>query len=287
MPKSMTAFARITEQCDWGNASWEIRSVNHRYLETHFRMPDTLRELEMPLRELTRKHLQRGKVDISLQLQISSGNDGLDLNTALTEKVIQASEQITAKMHNPAPTSPFEVLRWPGVLQEPEVDQEKLKADLLDMFENTLGQLNQCRQKKKKKLQTIIEQRLNAIEGQVATVRQLLPELLTAQKQKLQDRLAEVSANLDNDRLEQEMVILAQKSDVDEELDRLDTHVCEIRRVLSKGEPAGRRLDFLMQELNREANTLGSKSISGATTQSAIELKVLIEQIREQIQNIE
>ena len=241
----------------------------------------------MPLRELTRKHLQRGKVDISLQLQISSGNDGLDLNTALTEKVIQASEQITAKMHNPAPTSPFEVLRWPGVLQEPEVDQEKLKADLLDMFENTLGQLNQCRQREGQKLQTIIEQRLNAIEGQVATVRQLLPELLTAQKQKLQDRLAEVSANLDNDRLEQEMVILAQKSDVDEELDRLDTHVCEIRRVLSKGEPAGRRLDFLMQELNREANTLGSKSISGATTQSAIELKVLIEQIREQIQNIE
>ena len=147
MPKSMTAFARITEQCDWGNASWEIRSVNHRYLETHFRMPDTLRELEMPLRELTRKHLQRGKVDISLQLQISSGNDGLDLNTALTEKVIQASEQITAKMHNPAPTSPFEVLRWPGVLQEPEVDQEKLKADLLDMFENTFAQLNQCRQR--------------------------------------------------------------------------------------------------------------------------------------------
>ena len=287
MPSSMTAFARLGTQQNWGTATWEIRSVNHRYLETHFRMPDTLRELEMALRELARKHLQRGKLDISLQLHLAAADGELDLNQNLAEQLIHASEQIADTMNNPAPLSPLEVMRWPGVLKEPEVDQEVLKKDLLILFENTLEQLHEGRRREGAKLHTIIEQRLVAIEKEVAAVRQVLPELLAAQKQKLHVRLAEVSANLDNERLEQEVVILAQKADVDEELDRLNAHVTEIRRVLSRDEPAGRRLDFLMQELNREANTLGSKSIAGITTQSAVELKVLIEQIREQIQNIE
>ena len=287
MPQSMTAFARLTTQQDWGKASWELRSVNHRYLETHFRLPDTLRELEMPLRELARKHLHRGKVDISLQLNVTSSNEQLDVNQPLAKEVISACQQVADNMSAPAPVSPLEILRWPGVLQEPEVDQKQLQADLLTLFEETLQQLAEGRAREGEKLAEIIEQRLAAIEKEVEAVRQVLPELLTAQRQKLHDKLAELKTELDSDRVEQEMVILAQKSDVDEELDRLETHVTEIRRVLSRNEPAGRRLDFLMQELNREANTLGSKAMASSTTQSAVELKVLIEQIREQIQNIE
>ena len=287
MPQSMTAFARLTTQQDWGKASWELRSVNHRYLETHFRLPDTLRELEMPLRELARKHLHRGKVDISLQLNVTSSNEQLDVNQPLAKEVISACQQVADNMSAPAPASPLEILRWPGVLQEPEVDQKQLQADLLTLFEETLQQLAEGRAREGEKLAEIIEQRLAAIEKEVEAVRQVLPELLTAQRQKLHNKLAELKTELDSDRVEQEMVILAQKSDVDEELDRLETHVTEIRRVLSRNEPAGRRLDFLMQELNREANTLGSKSMASSTTQSAVELKVLIEQIREQIQNIE
>jgi uncharacterized protein (TIGR00255 family) len=287
MPQSMTAFARLTTQQDWGKASWELRSVNHRYLETHFRLPDTLRELEMPLRELARKHLHRGKVDISLQLNVTSSNEQLDVNQPLAKEVISACQQVADNMSAPAPTSPLEILRWPGVLQEPEVDQKQLQTDLLTLFEETLQQLAEGRAREGEKLAEIIEQRLAAIEKEVEAVRQVLPELLTAQRQKLHDKLAELKTELDSDRVEQEMVILAQKSDVDEELDRLETHVTEIRRVLRRNEPAGRRLDFLMQELNREANTLGSKSMASSTTQSAVELKVLIEQIREQIQNIE
>ena len=287
MPQSMTAFARLTTQQDWGKASWELRSVNHRYLETHFRLPDTLRELEMPLRELARKYLHRGKVDISLQLNVTSSNEQLDVNQPLAKEVISACQQVADNMSAPAPVSPLEILRWPGVLQEPEVDQKQLQADLLTLFEETLQQLAEGRAREGEKLAEIIEQRLAAIEKEVEAVRQVLPELLTAQRQKLHDKLAELKTELDSDRVEQEMVILAQKSDVDEELDRLETHVTEIRRVLRRNEPAGRRLDFLMQELNREANTLGSKSMASSTTQSAVELKVLIEQIREQIQNIE
>ena len=287
MPSSMTAFARQTIECDWGTAAWEIRSVNHRYLETNFRMPETVRDIEMGLRELARKHLQRGKVDCSLQLNIATKTGAVDVNQALTDQYISVCEQLANQMENPAPVSPVDILKWPGALKEPEVDKDALKQALTTLFEDTLIQLEEGRGREGEKLKALIAQRLDAITSEVDTVRTKLPQLLAAQKQKIIDRLHEVSADLNSDRLEQELVFLAQKADVDEELDRLDTHLSEIRQVLNRREPIGRRLDFLMQELNREANTLASKSIASDTTQSSVELKVLIEQMREQIQNIE
>jgi uncharacterized protein (TIGR00255 family) len=287
MPSSMTAFARHSIECHWGTAAWEIRSVNHRYLETGFRMPETVRDLEATLRELTRKHLQRGKVDCTLQLNIAKQSGEVAINQPLAEQYITASEQLARLMADPAKISPLDILRWPGVLSEPEIDREELKNTLLRLFEETLDQLVEGRRREGGKLGELVEQRLDGIAVQLATVRSRLPELLAAQRQKLIDRLREVSTDLDQNRLEQELVLIAQRADVDEELDRLDTHLGEIRRVLQRQEPIGRRLDFLMQELNREANTLSSKSIATDTTNAAIELKVLIEQMREQIQNIE
>ena len=287
MTLSMTAFARQEQTLGSGTLSWEIRSVNHRYLETGFRMPETVRDLEATLRELTRKHLQRGKVDCTLQLNIAKQSGEVAINQPLAELYITASEQLASLMADPAKISPLDILRWPGVLSEPEIDREELKNTLLRLFEETLDQLVEGRRREGEKLGELVEQRLNGIAVQLATVRSRLPELLAAQRQKLVDRLQEVSAGLDQNRLEQELVLIAQRADVDEELDRLDTHLGEIRRVLQRQEPIGRRLDFLMQELNREANTLSSKSIATDTTNAAVELKVLIEQMREQIQNIE
>lgn len=287
MPSSMTAFARHSIECHWGTATWEIRSVNHRYLETGFRMPETVRDLEVTLRELTRKHLQRGKVDCTLQLNIAKQSGEVAINQPLAEQYIAASEQLARLMADPAKISPLDILRWPGVLSEPEIDREELKNTLLRLFEETLDQLVEGRRREGEKLGELVEKRLDGIAVQLATVRSRLPELLAAQRQKLVDRLQEVSTGLDQNRLEQELVLIAQRADVDEELDRLDTHLGEIRRVLQRQEPIGRRLDFLMQELNREANTLSSKSIVTDTTNAAVELKVLIEQMREQIQNIE
>lgn len=287
MPSSMTAFARHSIESQWGSAAWEIRSVNHRYLETGFRMPETVRDLEATLRELARKHLQRGKVDCTLQLNIAKQSGEVAINQPLAEQYIAASEQLAHLMTDPAKISPLDILRWPGVLSEPEIDREELKNTLLRLFEETLDQLVEGRRREGEKLGELVEHRLDGIAVQLATVRSRLPELLAAQRQKLVDRLQEVSAGLDQNRLEQELVLIAQRADVDEELDRLDTHLGEIRRVLQRQEPIGRRLDFLMQELNREANTLSSKSIATDTTNAAVELKVLIEQMREQIQNIE
>jgi len=287
MPSSMTAFARQTLESEWGTAAWEIRSVNHRYLETNFRMPETVREIEMELRELARKHLQRGKVDCSLQLKIAEESGAIAINEELVTQCIEACEQLATQMSGPAQISPLDILRWPGALKEAEVDRDALKSALTTLFEDTLKQLAEGREREGEKLKALIEQRLEAISEEVSKVRLQLPKLLAAQKQKITDRLQEVTESLDSDRLEQELVFLAQKADVDEELDRLDTHLTEIHRVLKRKEPIGRRLDFLMQELNREANTLASKSIASDTTQSSVELKVLIEQMREQIQNIE
>ena len=250
-------------------------------------MPETVRDLEVTLRELTRKHLQRGKVDCTLQLNIAKQSGEVAINQPLAEQYIAASEQLARLMADPAKISPLDILRWPGVLSEPEIDREELKNTLLRLFEETLDQLVEGRRREGEKLGELVEKRLDGIAVQLATVRSRLPELLAAQRQKLVDRLQEVSTGLDQNRLEQELVLIAQRADVDEELDRLDTHLGEIRRVLQRQEPIGRRLDFLMQELNREANTLSSKSIATDTTNAAVELKVLIEQMREQIQNIE
>ena len=287
MARSMTAFARNTIDFSWGSITCELRSVNHRFLETGFRLPDSLRQIEMPLREVARKKLSRGKIDCSLQLAFNNTDASVEADMQLAKRYIDIAEEISGELKNPAAISPLDILRWPGILKEQYIDTDALLAAAKETFSTTVEQLLEGRQREGEKLAEMIEQRLVGIEGQVVIVRENLPGILDDQRQRLQQKLSDLQEQLDNDRLEQEMVIIANRTDVDEELDRLEAHISEIRRVLSSKDSIGRRLDFLMQELNREANTLGSKSIAGVTTQASVELKVLIEQMREQIQNIE
>ncbi|MDN3637935.1 YicC/YloC family endoribonuclease [Simiduia curdlanivorans] len=288
MPRSMTGFGRIEASFDWGNLSWEVRSVNHRYLEPHFRLPETQRQCEPALRDVLRKVLNRGKVEATLQLQVGKGdNSELCLDSQRIDQIINAVEQLGRSNANLAPINPLELLRWPGVVVEDSLDHEALNAAVVQGFADALTQLSANREREGAELGQFIEQRLAAIAEQVAEVRKLMPSILQAQKEKLVARVAELNVQLEPERIEQEIALLAQKADVDEELDRLSAHITEVRLTLKKSEPIGRRLDFLMQELNREANTLSSKSVVSETTQAAVELKVLIEQMREQVQNIE
>ncbi len=288
MPRSMTGFARREQKHPWGTVIWELRSVNHRYLEPAFRLPEDLREIEPKLRELIRSHLQRGKLEVSLNLQKEQVQDnelGMDLERV--RQLAQAAQTISGELHDPAPINPFEVLRWPGVLQQSELDRETLQSAAIELFEQALTQLIEHRSREGAELAQFIQQRLDAISELVVQVRKQLPDILAAQREKLHTKIAALQIDLDPERLEQEIALLAQKADVDEELDRLDTHVIEVKRTLKQKNSLGRRLDFLMQELNREANTLSSKAIVADTTKAAVDLKVLIEQMREQVQNIE
>lgn len=293
MPCSMTGFARQEAKYPWGTLIWEVRSVNHRYLEPHFRLPDFIRELEPALREQLRKSLSRGKVEATFSYQLGGTDTSqeLTINPTLLKQVTSAIDSVNDVLSRTnadiAAVNPLELLRWPGMLTDNDIDRDELLNASLDLFKQALNTLVENRAREGDELKGLIEQRLQGIDSQVAQVRAILPGILQAQRQKLLEKLESLKVELDNDRLEQEMVYLAQKTDVDEELDRLDTHVTEVRRTLKQKSSVGRRLDFLMQELNREANTLSSKSIVTDTTQAAIELKVLIEQMREQIQNIE
>ena len=287
MPRSMTAFARNTVDFSWGSITCELRSVNHRFLEAGFRMPETLRQVEMALREIARKKLTRGKVDISLQIALNNDDPTVHIDMALASRAIEIAQALASELLNPAPISPLDIMRWPGVLTEQSVETENLHGAAIQTFTEAVDQLLEGRQREGDKLAQMIEERLCGIEIQIAIVRENLPSILDHQRVRLNEKLESLKAQVDGDRLEQEMVIIANRADVDEELDRLAAHISEIRRVLKSEESIGRRLDFLMQELNREANTLGSKSIAGVTTQASVELKVLIEQMREQIQNLE
>jgi len=289
MPRSMTGFARREAKLPWGTAVWEIRSVNHRYLEPSFRLPEDFREIEPSLREAMRKNLQRGKVEASLSIQWEMGGEvEMGVNMDKVGQLARAAQQINHLIgSNAAPVSALDILRWPGVIQKQELDREALQADVLKLFDLALEGLIEHRSREGAELEQLILQRLDGVSAQVVKVRARMPEILAAQRDKLQTKLANLQIELDPERLEQEIVLLAQKADVDEELDRLDTHVIEVKRSLKQTDSLGRRLDFLMQELNREANTLSSKSIVSDTTQAAVELKVLIEQMREQVQNIE
>ncbi len=287
MTHSMTAFARTEQAGTQGTLSWEIRSVNHRYLEPHLRLPDAFRELEGPVREALRKGLSRGKVECTLRFVEESGSRSLQIDEDRARQVIAAAEQLSHLISQPAPINPLEVLAWPGVMAGDSSDPQALNQSALQLFHAALDELKMGRQREGAELARLIDERLEAILAEVATLREQVPQMLAAQRQKVLDRFAEMQAELDPQRLEQEMVLLAQKSDVAEELDRLNTHVTEVRRVLKSEGAAGRRLDFLMQELNREANTLGSKAFDPRSTQAAVNLKVLIEQMREQVQNIE
>ena len=288
MIQSMTAFARETSQGDWGTLTWEIRSVNHRYLEPHFKLPENLREIEPGLREGLRKHLNRGKVECALRWQpAEQSGDGFDLNIDLVKDINQAANQVNRILDNPAHLNALELLQWPGVLKTAQVDAAPLKKSALELFDQALKTLVETRKREGEQLKPLFDQRLDATSAIVAEVREKLPEILAAQRANILARFEDAKLELDAARVEQEMVLLAQKTDVAEELDRLDAHVNEVRSVLSKKGAIGRRLDFLMQELNREANTLSSKSIVTDTTNAAVELKVLIEQMREQVQNVE
>ena len=287
MPRSMTAFARNTTDFPWGSVTCELRSVNHRFLETGFRLPETLRQIEMSLREIARKKLSRGKVDCSIQLALNSTDATVSADLTLAKQYIELAQQLAVQIDNPAAISPLDIMRWPGVLKEQDVESEHLQTAAIETFKLTVSQLLEGRQREGDKLADMIEQRLVGIQEQTTIVRENLPDILAHQRVRLEEKMADMKSQLDESRLEQEMVIIANRTDVDEELDRLDVHIAEIRRVLQSSDSIGRRLDFLMQELNREANTLGSKSIAGVTTQASVELKVLIEQMREQIQNLE
>lgn len=287
MPRSMTAFASASAKYPWGTLTWELRSINHRFLEATFRLPETLRHLEINYREELRQFVQRGKVDCALRIDLAQGS-ATGINLDIARQYLAACQEIQQLMpDSPAPLSPTDVLQVPGVLQEDKVDTQTLQAATLDVFAEALQKLVAARGREGERLTTFIGERLEKISLEVASVRTVLPQLMAQQQQKLRDKLEQLAAQLDEERLEQELVYLANKSDADEELDRLETHIEEFYRALDSTSPVGRRLDFLLQELNREANTLSSKSQAATTTHSAVELKVLIEQIREQVQNLE
>jgi uncharacterized protein (TIGR00255 family) len=287
MVHSMTAFARVEGAGAHGTLSWELRSVNHRYLEPHLRLPEAFRDLEGAVREALRQGLSRGKVECTLRFAEENAGQRLQVDENRARQLVAAAEQVAALIQQPAPLNPLEVLAWPGVLVADVADPQALNAAALQLFEQALGELRNGRAREGAELARLLGERLDDITAEVAALRGLIPEMLAGQRQKIEARFAEMKAELDPQRLEQELVLLAQKSDVAEELDRLATHVAEVRRVLKAGGAAGRRLDFLMQELNREANTLGSKAFDPRSTQAAVNLKVLIEQMREQVQNIE
>ena len=288
MTLSMTAFSRQQQEQEWGSLTWEIRSVNHRYLETSVRLPESLRALENGVREAVRKRLTRGKVECALRFQSEAKvSSDLHLNTKLIQQLVQANIEIEQITGTSVSLNNMEVLRWPGVIEEQDFDKTSIEKQALSLFSAALDDLVATREREGAELQGFIQQRIDSVREIVVSIRNKMPEILAKQKQNILDRLADLQAELEPSRLEQEVSLLTQKADVEEELDRLDSHLNEVERVLGAKGQKGRRLDFLMQELNREANTLSSKSIVVETTVNAVELKVLIEQMREQIQNVE
>jgi uncharacterized protein (TIGR00255 family) len=288
MTLSMTAFSRQQQEQKWGSLTWEIRSVNHRYLETSVRLPESLRALENGVREAVRKRLTRGKVECALRFQSEAKfSSDLHLNTKLIQQLVQANIEIEQITGTSVSLENMEVLRWPGVIKEQDFDKTSIEKQALSLFSAALDDLVATREREGAELQGFIQQRIDSVREIVVSIHNKMPEILAKQKQNILDRLADLQAELEPTRLEQEVSLLTQKADVEEELDRLDSLLNEVERVLCAKGQKGRRLDFLMQELNREANTLSSKSIVVETTLNAVELKVLIEQMREQIQNVE
>ena len=300
MTQSMTAFARNESALDNIAITLELRSVNHRYLDITIRVPEDVREVEQKLRELLSSKLSRGKVELNIRIQDnqavatgldkSSATDGtndIQLNMGLVKQLSKASHAIAQHIPNADNINPLEILRWPGVIQAKQMDTTQLQQNVTSCLAQALDEFVETRKREGDKLATMLIARCDDMDKIIEQVDKLIPTILETRKQKIQERLAEFKVDHDENRLEQEMVLLAQKMDVSEELDRLGAHLTEVRNVLSGTKPVGRRLDFLMQELNREANTLGSKSVDTASTRASVDLKVLIEQMREQVQNIE
>jgi len=287
MIRSMTAFAAGERGTPWGVLGCELRSVNHRFLEIGLRLGEDLRALEPVLRERIAARIQRGKLDLAMRLRAPEGAATLAVNEALLEQLGALAQRLDARF--PRLQVEFtQLLQLPGVLQAPSADGEALQAEALALLDQVLDEFIAAREREGAKLAAAIAERVDAVERIVGQVRGLIPAIREGQRAKLAARLAAALPHpVEPGRAEQELVLWLQKLDVDEELDRLGSHIAELRRILGKGEPAGRRLDFLLQEFNREANTLGSKSVDARTSAAAVELKVLIDQIREQVQNIE
>ncbi len=283
----MTAFAQATVISNGFQMSWELRSVNHRYLENQFRLPETLRALEPAAREQIRRRIKRGKIDATLKLEPEASEPQLAINSALLGRVIAAAEEIKSAVPNATAPNTLDLLKWPGVLANPQADQAMLMDAATDLFDNALERLIEARHSEGARLLEILDQQFISIEEIIEFVRPLGDNIMQLQQQRLQQKLHELEVKADPARLEQEVALLAQRADIREELDRLGIHVDEARKLLNAAGPHGRRLDFLSQELNREANTLGAKASQTAMSQKAIDLKVVIEQIREQVQNIE
>lgn len=287
MTFSMTAFARTDSQTVNGAYSWEIRSVNSRYLELHFRLPEPFRAIESALRDTLRSTLSRGKIECHLKFTPNETQQFLTINEDLVARINEAADQVHAVIGPGNALNALDILKWPGVIKEGAVDMKTTSEDALSAFNDGLSQLIHMREREGHALSNFIAKRLAAIYAELNKVKAELPKILIAQRQHLESKLADLVSKVNAERLEQEMVLILQKADVEEELDRLHAHLEEVERILKQSGPIGRRLDFMMQELNREANTLSSKSISHLTTQISVELKVLIEQMREQVQNIE
>jgi len=287
MTYSMTAFSRKEQSYDFGTLSVEIKSVNQRYLEPTFRLHETLRPVEMKLRELLKKRVKRGKLEVNVKFYASTGEQGLDIDEGRLNAVNKALEKIQANVANTAPINPVELLQYPGILIDAELDVERVQNELIALYNTALDDFLAGREREGSVLADAIRERLEGIVEIVAEIRKEVPEWVQTFRENLRDKALALGVELDADRLEQEVVVLAQKADVAEELDRLDGHCKETQGILKQKGAVGRKLDFLMQEFNREANTLGSKATKESITRSAVQLKVLIEQMREQVQNIE
>jgi len=288
MLKSMTAFSRKEEVNEWGTLVWEMRSVNHRYLDVSIRIADELRTIEPQVREKINARLSRGKVEVSLRFKPSNTvTSQIAVNEALAEQVADAAKSLQAMIGDSQPLSALEVLRWPGVVGQAEADFGPLQKLALALFDTTLDDYIQTREREGEKTAQMLTERCDAIDEIIEKVKVLRPQAVERQKTKLMAKIEEVDTEHDTGRLEQELVYIAQRLDVAEELDRLTAHLSELRDILKRDEPVGRRLDFLVQEFNREANTLSSKSADADTTALSVDLKVYIEQMREQVQNIE
>jgi uncharacterized protein (TIGR00255 family) len=287
MIRSMTAFAAgECSSATGGTLSCELRAVNHRYLELSVRLPEELRAIEPALRERVAARLSRGKIELGMRYRAAAGAGELRVNERLLTQLAGVARQVDGQFPRLS-VELTELLRYPGVLDDAGVDLPALHADALKLFDSTLDEFVAGRTREGEKLAVVMSERVDAMERLVAQVRAWLPEIRTALRARLDAKIADLKVPLEPGRLEQEIVLNLQKIDVDEELDRLGSHIAEARRVLKLPEAVGRRLDFLMQEFNREANTLGSKSVDARTTQAAVEFKVLIEQLREQVQNLE
>ncbi len=284
---SMTGYATASAELDSGSLSLELRAVNHRYLDIQLRMPDELRGLEGTLREAITAQLQRGKVECRINFAVRSAQSGAALNLGLLQQLAAWNKEIQSALPDARSLSVADVLRWNGVLEMPAVSADEMHAALLDLLQTVLQEFSASRAREGEKLKDFLLQRVEKVEALRNSVLPHVPAAIAAYEQKLITRLRDVMQNGDEERIRLELALFATKIDVDEELSRLASHLTEMRRILSLGGAVGKRLDFLMQELNREANTLGSKSVDAEVSRCAMEMKILIEQMREQIQNLE